>query len=213
MSAGSSAREVVLGRVRSALRGAERTSWEDVPRHYRRHRPAPDVVELFCERVADYRATVDRVPADGVGAAVVAAARSAGARRVLAPAGVPQQWCESLRAEFELVSDEDGIGTAELEQVDAVVTTAVVGIASTGTIVLDHGPGQGQRAVTLVPDVHVCVVTESQVADDVPDALRRLDPARPMTFISGPSATSDIELKRVEGVHGPRTLHVLVVPD
>ncbi|KAA5834598.1 lactate utilization protein C [Saccharopolyspora hirsuta] len=209
----SAAREAILGRVRSAIAGTERTSLADVPRHYREHRPADDLVGLFCERVADYRATVDRVAPGGLTAAITAAARGVGARRVLAPAGVPQEWCEALRAEFDQVEDGVGIDTAGLEQVDAVITTAVVGIASTGTIVLDHGPGQGHRAVTLVPDVHICVVSESQVADDVPDAVRRLDPTRPMTFISGPSATSDIELKRVEGVHGPRTLHVLVTPD
>ncbi|MER7083988.1 LutC/YkgG family protein, partial [Saccharopolyspora kobensis] len=140
-------------------------------------------------------------------------ARAGHHRRVLAPAGVPHSWYEALTSEFEHVDDGTGIDTAGLERVDAVITTAVVGIASTGTIVLDHGPGQGHRAVTLVPDVHICVVAESQVADDVPEGLRRLDPARPMTFISGPSATSDIELNRVEGVHGPRTLHVLVTPD
>ncbi|MER5389082.1 lactate utilization protein C [Saccharopolyspora sp. NPDC002686] len=213
MSAGSSARAEILGRVRSALAGTDRTPLADVPRRYREHRPADDLVGLFCERVADYRATVDRVAPGGLTAAIVAAARGVGARRVLAPTGVPQAWYDALNSEFEHVEDGESIDTAGLERVDAVITTAVVGIASTGTIVLDHGPGQGHRALTLVPDVHICVVAESQVADDVPEGLRRLDPARPMTFISGPSATSDIELNRVEGVHGPRTLHVLVTPD
>ncbi|MEV5536362.1 lactate utilization protein C [Saccharopolyspora shandongensis] len=212
MSAGNSAREAILGRVRSALAQTERVPVSSIPRDYRIERPTADLVGLFCERVADYRATVERVEPGGLPAAIVAAARAAGARHVLAPAGVPQQWYEALSSEFGQVDDGTDIGTAGLERVDAVITTAVVGIAETGTIVLDHGPGQGRRAVTLVPDVHICVVQESQVADDVPAALRRLDPARPMTFISGPSATSDIELNRVEGVHGPRTLHVLVAP-
>lgn len=211
MSARNSAREAILGRVRSALAGTDRLPAAGIPRDYRTERPVADLVGLFCERVADYRATVDRVGPGELPAAIVAAAHAAGARHVLTPTGVPQSWRDALRAEFSLV-DGTGIGTAELERVDAVITTAVVGIASTGTIVLDHGPGQGHRAVTLVPDVHICVVEESQVADDVPVALHRLDPARPMTFISGPSATSDIELNRVEGVHGPRTLHVLVTP-
>ena len=199
----SAARDVVLGRVRAALTHAEKVPLDAVPRTYADQRPAVDLVGLFCERVADYRATVQRVPAADLHHAIAVAARDAEARRLLVS---EPAWAAALAEEFEVVDE-----SADLDQVDAVVTSAAVGVASTGTIVLDHGPGQGRRAVTLVPDVHVCIVTEEQVADDVPAALTRLDPARPLTFISGPSATSDIELNRVEGVHGPRTLHVLVV--
>ncbi|TDC96806.1 lactate utilization protein C [Saccharopolyspora aridisoli] len=205
------AREEVLGRVRRALRDAERTPLSAVHRDYRMTRPLADLVGSFCDAVADYRATVDRVAADAVAPAIAATARAAGARRLLIPDGAPQAWSDELGEAFELI--DPAADTAALEQVDAVITTAAVGIASTGTIVLDHGPGQGRRTTTLVPDLHICVIGESQVCDDVPAALSRLDPVRPTTFISGPSATSDIELNRVEGVHGPRTLHVLVHPD
>jgi L-lactate dehydrogenase complex protein LldG len=157
-------------------------------------------VDLFAERVADYRAVVERCGADEVAARVAAVVEGL---RVVVPDGLGFDVPGGL--------PDTGLSAAELDAVDAVVTTATVGIAETGTIVLDHGPGQGRRALTLVPDVHVCVVRADQVVADVPDAVRRLDPARPLTWISGPSATSDIELDRVEGVHGPRTLHVLVV--
>jgi L-lactate dehydrogenase complex protein LldG len=144
---------------------------------------------------------VVRCSADDVEARV-AEALPPGAR-VVVPDGLPWQVNGALA--------DDGLSALDLDRVDAVVTAATVGIASTGTIVLSHGPGQGRRALTLVPDLHVCVVRADQVVADVPDAVALLDPARPTTWVSGPSATSDIELNRVEGVHGPRTLHVVLV--
>jgi L-lactate dehydrogenase complex protein LldG len=192
-----SARDEILGRVRSALAAADR-SVPDVPRGYRASLPAD--VDLFVERVEDYRATVVRCTADEVEAAI---ATAVGDRRVVVPAGLPWRVPNSV--------EDTGQSAAELDRLEGVVTGAVLGIATTGTIVLDHGPGQGRRALSLVPDLHVCVVRADQVVAGVPDAIARLDPARPQTWISGPSATSDIELNRVEGVHGPRTLHVIVV--
>ena len=193
-----SAREEILGRVRAALAGVDRSG--TVPPAPRVDPPA-DLVGLFVERVADYRAVVVRCAAADL-AATVAAALPAGAS-VVVPDG--------LGVEVPGAVADTGLSAAELDGIDAVVTEARVGVAETGTIVLDHGPGQGRRAISLVPDLHVCVVREDQVVTDVPDAIAVLDPSRALTWISGPSATSDIELDRVEGVHGPRTLHVIVV--
>ncbi|GAA3835978.1 LutC/YkgG family protein [Nocardioides panacisoli] len=196
-----SARDDILGRVRTALASVQP---DPVPVASPRAAPSGDLVDLFAERVADYRATVVHCPADGVEVAV-AAALPAGARVVVPPA-LPA----GLVAGLDVVVDE-GLSATELDRVDAVVTGCRVAIAETGTIVLDHEPDQGRRAITLVPDRHVCIVRADQVVADVPDALAVLDPSRPLTWISGPSATSDIELDRVEGVHGPRALHVIVV--
>jgi L-lactate dehydrogenase complex protein LldG len=200
-----SARDDILGRVRAALDGVE-PGGEIPPAPRVAAAPAGDarLVDLFVERVADYRAVVERCAASGL-AAAVAAALPDGAR-VVVPAG--------LGTDVPGAVPDTGLSATELDEVDAVVTEARVGIAETGTVILDHGEGQGRRAITLVPDRHVCIVREDQVVADVPDAVALLDPARPTTWISGPSATSDIELDRVEGVHGPRNLHVIVVrPD
>ncbi len=200
-----SARDEILGRVRQALVGADTTA-VPVPRGYRSGGTGDqaDVVARFAERVEDYRATVTRCAEDEV-AAALAAALPDGAG-VLVPDGFP--W--PLPATVTPVAD-DRLPAHELDRVQAVVTTATVGIAETGTIVLTHGPGEGRRAASLVPDLHVCVVRADQVVAGVPQAVALLDPLRPQTWISGPSATSDIELNRVEGVHGPRTLHVVLV--
>ncbi len=173
--------------------------------------PEPDrvaLLDLFAERVGDYRADVTRAHPTDVPAAVAAALGDA--RRVLLPDGLETPTAADLGPGREAVRDT-GLSAAELDDVDAVVTTSALGIAVTGTVVLDHGPGQGRRALTLVPDRHVCLVAAASVVADVPDAVARLDPARPQTWVSGPSATSDIELDRVEGVHGPRHLHVVLV--
>jgi L-lactate dehydrogenase complex protein LldG len=193
----SSAREDILAAVRAALDGVEPVG--QLPAAPR-VRPVDDLVGLFVERVEDYRAVVTRCGADEV-AATVAAALAGG--RAVVPPGL------ALEVPGSVVDDD--LSAADLDALDAVVTAARVGIAETGTIVLDHAPDQGRRAISLVPDLHVCVVRADQVVADVPDAVALLDPARPLTWISGPSATSDIELDRVEGVHGPRTLHVVLV--
>jgi L-lactate dehydrogenase complex protein LldG len=207
------AREDVLARIRGALADVPAGEEFDVPRGYHRSRVPPEgIVERFCERVADYRATVTRVPAGQVGAAVAAALADAGATRVAVPPAMPQEWTrEAADVAFLRDSAQERLSVAELDQVDAVVTGATVGIAETGTFVLESGDLCGRRALSLVPDVHVCVVHADDVVDDIPAAIARLRPGRPLTWVSGPSATSDIELDRVEGVHGPRTLHVLVV--
>lgn len=205
-----STREAMLARIAGALDGAERAPLPDGP--------APsagpaDLSDLFVERVEDYRAVVDRVGPAELPAAIARAL--SGASRIVVPADLDRAWLGETGV--EVVADDGALDAAALDRLDGVVTAAALGIAVTGTIVLDHGVGQGRRALSLVPDLHVCVVAESQLVYDVPQAtapLRTaLEAGRPTTWISGPSATSDIELERVEGVHGPRTLHVILVAD
>jgi L-lactate dehydrogenase complex protein LldG len=214
----ASSKDQILARIRAANRSGTDVdaAYAALSREYlRAHHDAGthDITGLFAERAADYRAVVERVPESGLAGAVarVLAARAAAvAGSFVIPDGLPGEWLAGLPAEITLARDEPPLPAAELDRLSGVVTGCAAAIAETGTIILDHGPGQGRRALTLVPDFHLVVVRADQVAADLADAFARLDPARPHTLISGPSATSDIELIRVEGVHGPRNLHVLI---
>jgi len=203
------ARGAILARIRDAY--PDPPASVDVPRDYARALdPGVEVIELFAERVADYRATVHRVAAGDLPGTVAEALARRGARRLVVPAGLPGEWLAAA-TDLEPIADDPPLVLADLDAADGVVTGCAVAIAETGTIVLDSSPDQGRRMITLVPDYHLCVVRADQVVQTVPEAVARLDPDRPLTWISGPSATSDIELNRVEGVHGPRTLEVVLV--
>lgn len=207
-----SSRERILGRVRRALADVRD---EEVPverAYLREHgqRGVAETVELLAENLADYRAVVHRATDDELPHVIERLLAERGSRQVLVPPSLPPEWMPA--AGPTRVRDRAASTAHELDGVGSVVTGCAVAIAETGTIVLDGGPDQGRRRITLVPDHHICVVrVPDQVVSSVPQALERLDPARPLTWISGPSATSDIELDRVEGVHGPRTLEVVLV--
>lgn len=201
-------RDVVLGRIRAALADAPKGA--AIPRDYQRALPAgTDIVELFVERVSDYRATVHRTTAASLAATVATVLAAHRVARLAVPVGLPDAWLEGIGV--ERIGDDPALSFPDLDRLDGVITGCAVAIAETGTIVLDGGTDQGRRVLSLLPDRHVCVVMAAQIVGTVPEALGRLDPSRPQTWISGPSATSDIELQRVEGVHGPRRLDVIVV--
>lgn len=202
------ARSEVLGRIRAALR--DRPGPVSVPRDYDRARDLGDVLTLFEKQVADYRAVVRRVPEAALAAEIEASLAARGVRVMVTPADVPAWWRVGAYV-WSLDTPMSPLSNAALDRADGVLTGCAVGIAQTGTIVLDAGVAQGRRVLSLLPDYHLCVVRADQVVATVPEALARLDSTRPLTFISGPSATSDIELDRVEGVHGPRHLEVLIV--
>jgi L-lactate dehydrogenase complex protein LldG len=204
------ARAVILGRIRTGL--ADRPRPAPVERTYRvagsTTATQAELVELLAHRLRDYGAGVDVTTADRVGDTIAAALAARGAGTVIVPSGFPEPLLTGIAA--DVLGDMPPLTTDALDGADAVLTTCAYAIAETGTIVLDHGPGQGRRALTLVPDYHLVVLRPEQVLAQVPDAVAVLDATRTQTWISGPSATSDIELSRVEGVHGPRTLHVII---
>ncbi|BCL25990.1 lactate utilization protein C [Streptomyces aurantiacus] len=211
-----SSRDLILARVRRAIADVPRddTPYEQAfERGYLREhgdRSVARTVDLLAENLADYRALVHRCTAGELAATIARLLAGRGAASVVVPAGLDPRWLAAT--EVTRVPDRAADTPAELDRVDSVVTACAVAIAETGTIVLDGGPDQGRRRITLVPDHHICVVrVPGQVVSSVPQGLERVDPARPLTWISGPSATSDIELDRVEGVHGPRTLEVVLV--
>ncbi|ARE73572.1 lactate utilization protein C [Streptomyces sp. NPDC059558] len=210
-----SSKDRILGRIRRALR--DDAPAVEIPRdylHVHGARTPAQRVDLLAAHLAEYRAVVHRTDEEGLPALIARLLAERGARSVLVPPGLPPHWLPAagpIRVP-DRVPDRAASTPYELDRVDSVVTGCALAVAETGTIVLDAGPDQGRRRITLVPDHHICVVrVPDQVVDSIPQALPLLDPTRPLTWISGPSATSDIELDRVEGVHGPRTLEVVLV--
>jgi L-lactate dehydrogenase complex protein LldG len=228
----SDARAEVLGRIRRALAGGAAGApaptaapashgpaplSSQAPGALRDGAPPPVPVSLperFAERVEDYRARVHTASPDTVADLVAGICETLGAARLAVPDGFPPAWVPGS-VEAAAIGPVGPDEIAALDGVDGVLTTCALAIAETGTLVLDAGPGQGPRAASLLPDLHVCVVRAEQVVAGVDEAVAALRPAagerRPLTWISGPSATSDIELDRVEGVHGPRRLEVVLV--
>lgn len=214
----SAARDEILARIRGALQdvpAGERPDDVPVERAYRRSSGAAPaaLIERLTDRLSAYGVLIREAPAGEVARVVAAACADRGARRLLVPAGLPDAWLPGDGA-ITPVRD-DGLSYAQIQEADGVLTGCSVAIAETGTIVLDAGPGQGRRALTLLPDYHLCVVHAGQIVGLVPEAIAHLAGAvrqdhRPITFISGPSATADIEFERVQGVHGPRTLEVIL---
>jgi L-lactate dehydrogenase complex protein LldG len=209
-------RDEILGRVRAALADVPPDETPDdvvVPRDYRRTSDLTEteVLAQFVEAVEDYGATVHRAQPDQLSTRIHDICTARGIRSLVTPPGFPEQWLSA--AGISVRRDSPPISDAGLDDAGAVITTAAVGIAETGTIALVSGAGMGRRALSLVPDVHLCVIRSDEVVATVPEAMDRLaeHTAQPITFISGGSATSDVELVRVEGVHGPRTLEVLLV--
>ncbi|MEO6501785.1 MAG: LUD domain-containing protein [Jatrophihabitantaceae bacterium] len=233
------ARDEILARISTALApaaggagtagagtdtdAAPATGAGAIPRRYRRAAAAPagdpagasagsahqvELVDLLVDRLVDYRATVTRCEPAGVAAVLAQRLSQHRIESVLVPDGFPERWLDATRARRRT---DEALTPVQLDGIDGVLCTCTLAIAETGTIVLDSGPGQGRRALSLVPDYLLIVLQVDQIVAGVPEAVARLDPGRPLTWISGPSATSDIELNRVEGVHGPRTLDVILI--
>jgi L-lactate dehydrogenase complex protein LldG len=215
----ATAKETILWRVRRATRDlpeGEHPEDVTVERGYRKQDTAAreEIVERFAKSVAEYEATARRVTSDELSGAIEVALARRGVKRLVIPPYLPEEW---IPEGIETLRDaaRPRLTNEELDTSDGVLTGCALGIAQTGTIVLDSRRAQGRRALTLLPDYHLCVVREDQIVGLVPEAFAKLEAAvksegRAITFISGPSATSDIELDRVEGVHGPRTLEVLI---
>lgn len=202
-----SSRDRILQRIRRA--NAQPPAQQPIPRSYDRiggHTPA-ETLALFEERLRDYDARVFTAPRTDVARVAAEILIAANRRRIAIPAGLPAEWRSDS---IEWIPD-NGLSFDALNSVDGVMTAATVCVASSGSIALQHGPAEGRRALTLLPDYHLCIVETSQVVETLPEAFARLDPFRPITFMSGPSATADIEMTRIKGVHGPRFLDALIV--
>lgn len=218
----SEAKEAILAKIQNALRNVppeERPEDIDVSWHYRRkgNREPADVAALFAERVGEYKATIKRIRASELTAVIAESCRQQKVQQLVVPGGFPREWLPD-NVTFLFDKMDTPLSNGELDRSDGVITTCALGVAETGTIILDAGPGQGRRALTLLPDYHLCLIREGQIVELVSEGFAYFEQSvgeegPPITFISGPSATSDIELSRVEGVHGPRRLEVLIVCD
>jgi L-lactate dehydrogenase complex protein LldG len=214
-----SARQEVLARIAEAHRAAPPPdlSYGQITRDYRTSSDLDqhELTERLVDRLVDYKALVRRCRHDDLPATVAAALAERTATNVVVPAGLGGTWLALVSATIRIdgSAPADQLTVAEVDATDGVITACATAVAETGTLILDGSAGTGRRMITLIPDYHLCVVLPHQICADVPQALARLDPTRPLTMISGPSATSDIELDRVEGVHGPRTLEVIIVED
>jgi L-lactate dehydrogenase complex protein LldG len=209
------ARDEVLARIDSAHRAAPppNLSYEAITRNYRTSSELSGEgrIELLIDRLVDYRALVRQCSPDDLAATIAAALAERGAQTVVTPPGLDPSWTANASVSLLTDTEEEHLSVSQLDNADGVITSCAVAVAETGTLILDGSAAQGRRILTLIPDYHLCVVFTYQICPDVPQALARLQPTRPLTMISGPSATSDIELNRVEGVHGPRTLEVIIV--
>jgi L-lactate dehydrogenase complex protein LldG len=209
-----SARDEVLARIRNAHAVAPPPdlAYDDIARDYRTTTDLEHgaLVELLVDRLRDYRALVRQCAPDDLAATIAVALSERGVGSLILPRGLDQAWLQDVNADLRIDGDEP-LTVSELDAADGVITGCAVAIAETGTLCLDGSAGQGRRLLSLIPDYHLCVLGAENIVADVPQALARLDGTRPLTLISGPSATSDIELDRVEGVHGPRTLEVIIV--
>jgi L-lactate dehydrogenase complex protein LldG len=221
----SESKDVILGRIRRALKKEESDTTDDllslpdILRSYEQQSNFSDEqkLHLFAERVNEYRAVTEIIDEEETGVRIRTICSESGIKSLVVPGGIDEKWVSTLDAGVRLLRDEPEPLTKEaLNNSDAVLTGAFLGVAQTGTIILNAGPGQGRRILTLLPDFHICIVRQEQISGLVPEAIKKLESTlkeagKPVTMISGPSATSDIELNRVEGVHGPRRLHVLVI--
>lgn len=205
-----SSRDRVLARIRKANAQASRSE-SSILRSYDRAstQSVHDTLALFEERLRDYDAGVFPVRREEIAQKAAELLVAANRRRIAVPAGLPSQW---LAEGIEWIPDHD-LSFDALNGVDGVMTAATVGVAVSGSIALQHGPAEGRRILTLLPDYHLCIIEAAQIVETLPEAFARFDPARPVTFFSGPSATADIEMTRIKGVHGPRFLDVLLVQD
>lgn len=214
----SASKEKILNRIREAL--GENAGFDDqiIPRNFKQTASLGITakVQLFSERVREYKAEVELIKKDTISRKIREICDKENIHKLVTPDGLDEKWLTEIESFVTLLTDSPQLSKDELNDSDAVITGCYTGVAQTGTIVLDSGPGQGRRVLTLLPDFHICVIDESQIVEIFPEAIQQLDEVvkssgRPITMISGPSATSDIELDRVEGVHGPRKLHVIVV--